>query len=220
MQGAGAFRGSSPFVLYPVGVTSRRTTTFRAKLRHLFRGMFSADCGRNMHSTIRSLVATDDRHRRPDRAHGRADQGHDANSPRVRDGDRQGPSPGPRSRAGGLRDLRQRQAANAHQLLQRAAADHRGDHAGHERQHDARPRLREAGRGAVHHPHASGGQGQDRRVQRQAGDPSGAGPSLHRQSRPADPPDEGARLRLSDALVRRGGFQHREARAAFRGARS
>ena len=40
--------------------------------------------------------------------------------------------------ARGLRGLRQRQAADAHELRQRSHADHRRRHARHERQHDAR----------------------------------------------------------------------------------
>ena len=57
---------------------------------------------------------------------------------------------------GRLRGLRQRQAADADDLRQQAAADHRRRDARHERQHDARARSGEAGRGAVPDPHAAG----------------------------------------------------------------
>ena len=69
--------------------------------------------------------------------------------------------------ARGLRDLRQRQAADADELRQQGDADQRRRHARHERQHDARARSREAGGRRVPDPPAARGQGQGRRVQRQ-----------------------------------------------------
>ena len=93
-----------------------------------------------------------------------------------------------------LRGLRQRQAADAHQLRQRADPDHGRRHARYERQHDARAGPREGRRRTVPDADDAARQGNGWRVQRQDRVPSVV---VHRQPRPARARPEGSRLRVS-----------------------